>query len=146
MRHVPAVALLTAIVACGTPATPAPTRSVGPTLDPIVAQHLQLNNATFDVQPAPATVSVSAQRSVELASVGLTGNLTASRTTFGELRAPKLTPRSDRFAWLVELDGLAPPAPAGGPTPVGPRKTFVFIDSEDGRGLMSVGVGAGPPQ
>jgi hypothetical protein len=102
-------------------------------------------NESFDPLPEPVSPSISEQRAVSLAQVGLTGTLTSVSAQYGHLHSAQLGSRTDREAWFVILEGLARPAPSGGPSSNGPRRTFVFIDASDGSSLISVSEGAGPP-
>ncbi len=113
-------------------------------VEPALAVYLQTNDMTFDRRSAPSDVPISRDRAIALAQVGLSGTLTRATAEYGQLHG-NLGERSDRAAWLVVLEGVARPAPTGGPAPVGRRRTFVFLDAEDGRGLTSFGEGAGPP-
>ena len=136
------------LTSCGGGYAPASSQPVSPSpsLEPAVAQHLQLNNSRFELKPAPGNVAVSSDQAIAAARNGLTGTLVGGTARYGELHSPLLGLRSDRAAWLVVLEGVAPPAPRGAPAPVGPARTYAFIDAEDARGLMQFSEGAGPPQ
>lgn len=148
------VRLLVAFIAlsltsCGGASIAAPSQlaSPSPSLDPAVVQHLQLNNSRFERKPLVRTPAVSSDQAIVLAQQGLTGTLSRAVTQYGQLYSPLLGARSDRAAWLVTLDGVAPPvlgAP-GQSSPTGALRTYAFIDAEDGRGLMMFAEGAGPP-
>lgn len=122
----------------------APQPSATASLDPALVTHLQMNNETFDRRSAPGDVPISRDRAIALAQTGLAGKLTGAPAEYGQLHG-NFGQRADRAAWLVVLEGVARPAPPGGPAPVGRRRTFVFLDAEDGRGLTSFPDGAGPP-
>lgn len=136
--------------ACGTIGGPrsalassTPTSSAA-ALDPDVALQLRLNNASFQLLASPAPGSISEDDAVAAVLEQVTGTVGARRVQFGRLHAPLLGARSDRDAWLVILDGVAPPRPSGGAPPTGSIRTAAFVDAQDGRGLFMFATGAGP--
>jgi len=132
---------INALIGCAAlPSTATPS----PTLTRVALGRILKPNESFDPLPEPSQPEISRARAIELAQTGLTGTLTSASAEYGRLRSPQLGTRSDRFAWFVTLEGLAPPAPRGGPQPTGARRTFAFVDAEDGRPLISVSEGAGP--
>jgi hypothetical protein len=140
-----AIAIAAASCAAGAPASVgSPTASaIVVTLD--LQRFFAANGATFEPQDAPANVHITADAALAIVRAQVTGTPTQTSATFGRLRDPQLGVRSDRLAWLVTIDGAAPPRQSpGGPAPGGPMRTMAFIDAEDGRDLEMLASGAGP--
>jgi hypothetical protein len=113
-----------------------------PTLIPVAVQVLGPNES-FERLAEPSDPLVSRARAIEIAQTGLTGTLATASAEYGRLRTPWVGTESGRLAWFVTLDGLAPPA-ASGVQPTDRRRTFMFVDAENGRPLIAVSEGAGP--
>lgn len=108
-------------------------------------QAIVTNGGTFTIASPDARPTIDRNHAIAITREGGSGTPTSQFATLGTLRMPKLGARSERLAWLVVIEGIAPPA---GPSqsPSEPRGSWAYIDAEDGRPLVSGSSGLGPPQ
>lgn len=122
---------------------PSPSAIAVPLVD--AQRFLAANGASFEPQDAPTSVATTADAAIAIVRGQVTGAPTQTTAVFGRLLGPRLGVRSDRLAWLVTIDGVAPPRwNFSGPAYVGPLRTVAFVDAEDGRIMAMIATGEGP--
>ena len=149
LRHALAVGVMATatVVACGAPqagTSPSSSTTYQVTVD--VQQMLAANGESFEPLDVQTNVGITESQAIAAALAQVSGTPTRTSAVFGRLKVPgRLGVRSDRLAWLVTIEGAAPPRlNTAGPAPVGPLRTAAFIDAEDGRNLIMIATGAGP--
>lgn len=120
-----------------------PTPSASFRVDAEALREVTRNGGSFMPAPPDARPAISAGEAIAVVLDRTTGEPADRSATLGFLHMPALGARSDRLAWLVVVEGVARPAGSGEVAST-PRRTWAYIDAEDGRHLFSGGFGLGP--